>query len=437
MHYTPNSPRGRLAWVLRQYGERGPRAVVGTFSLAAEMMGLEVAARSFGHRVYRLADPLTIPAQTEAWLRGEFPQAGVPPTHFVHDRLFPWIARELYRAGSRDPEGTERAYARLSGRCTAIAQWAAAERIDIMAVSFEEALEAADEFAERARRRPARAGEVVFAWPDGWTMQRLTTPEQLDDEGALVQHCVGDGGYDARVRSGDTIIYSLRSPAGSPHVTVEYSAEIGMVNQVFGKQNRAPAPAYAARIAAWLRAKFDPPRAAHGLYLAGEDVGAIDWRGAQVQYAEFHAPLTGIAFDAADLGVALFGNDLRNCSFVGSNLWGATFDHDHDRLVVNSCRFDGARMTRADWKQASVHGCSFRFVELVSTLVVGVSFERCIFEGASFAPRTHGFWRRPFDRVEFHGCALTSVQRDQLASIARDQASDITIDGEPVAPGGP
>lgn len=81
-----------------------------------------------------------------------------------------------------------------------------------------------DAMEEEAKKKevmdnPKLRGDVVHAYPDGWTVQNLKTPESLKYEGDIMGHCVG--GYDQEVARGDTIIHSLRDPLNRPHVTME------------------------------------------------------------------------------------------------------------------------------------------------------------------------------------------------------------------------
>lgn len=66
------------------------------------------------------------------------------------------------------------------------------------------------------------AGEVVYQFHDGWTVQKLTTADQLQYEGDEMGHCVG--GYSYATESGQTIIFSLRDKGGTPHATMEVNA---------------------------------------------------------------------------------------------------------------------------------------------------------------------------------------------------------------------
>jgi hypothetical protein len=69
---------------------------------------------------------------------------------------------------------------------------------------------------------------------------RLTDQECLDREGNVMGHCVASYGTD--VKKGIAVIYSLRDAQNYPHVTVEVRQ--GQLEQVKGKQNRAPVEKY-------------------------------------------------------------------------------------------------------------------------------------------------------------------------------------------------
>lgn len=132
-----------------------------------------------------------------------------------------------------------------------------------------------DELA--ARRVDGRAGDAgtvdrldVPGMP-GWSWVHLVTKRALDNEGAVMGHCVGDGGYDymtwgheelCGVRP-DAGIWSLRDPTGRSRVTVEIST-FG-IEQAFGPENERPeaetAPAFGSLIARFRepREAFDVP----------------------------------------------------------------------------------------------------------------------------------------------------------------------------------
>jgi hypothetical protein len=118
-----------------------------------------------------------------------------------------------------------------------------------------------DEADKAVRRRNTRfvrrdsGGEVVHSFDDGWSVVRLSTEAELDHESAQMQHCVGQGAYDAAVKAGRKSIFSLRDPSGGSHVTVEVENDdrgIPIIEEIKGKQNRIPRPDYFNRVMAWL-----------------------------------------------------------------------------------------------------------------------------------------------------------------------------------------
>lgn len=72
---------------------------------------------------------------------------------------------------------------------------------------------------EKAKEQAQVRGDIIHSFPDGWTVQRLTTPEQLADEGEAMGHCVGS--YARPVQQGNSLIYSLRDHQNEPHATWE------------------------------------------------------------------------------------------------------------------------------------------------------------------------------------------------------------------------
>jgi hypothetical protein len=105
-----------------------------------------------------------------------------------------------------------------------IMDWVDAEGVDLYRYDLEQAVRAQQEWHDRFRRdvhrgQPTSRGIVWVRWPDGATVERLCTPELLEQEGASMGHCVG--GYWPDVRDDKSIIYSYRDPAGVPQATVE------------------------------------------------------------------------------------------------------------------------------------------------------------------------------------------------------------------------
>ena len=113
-------------------------------------------------------------------------------------------------------------------------------------------LEAARHEADKAMRKhahkalavnlPSGAEAVETELADGYYLVRLLTPEALDIESGAMQHCIGNGAYDASLGKDDIAFYSLRDSFGKPHATIE--VENGWITQCQGKQNRMPDQKY-------------------------------------------------------------------------------------------------------------------------------------------------------------------------------------------------
>jgi ankyrin repeat protein len=71
---------------------------------------------------------------------------------------------------------------------------------------------------------------------------RLLSTAQLNYEGKEMQHCVGSYAHNVSSRSCE--IFSLRDSNDEPHVTIEYRPSSDEVNQIKGKQNKAPIEKY-------------------------------------------------------------------------------------------------------------------------------------------------------------------------------------------------
>lgn len=96
----------------------------------------------------------------------------------------------------------------------------------------------------KAKREPDDPTQVkvLMQYPNGCTMVELTGANALGKEGERMGHCVG--GYCDYVTSGRTRIFSLRDANNMPHATVELHAAGNSVNQIKGRQNRAPVSRY-------------------------------------------------------------------------------------------------------------------------------------------------------------------------------------------------
>ena len=93
-------------------------------------------------------------------------------------------------------------------------------------------------------------GEVVHEWDDGWTVQTVTTPNDLTVEGNRMQHCSAT--YADKVAEGRCRIFSLRDPNNMPHATIELKGQEDTIVQIQGKQDKKPVKEYRKRVGEWL-----------------------------------------------------------------------------------------------------------------------------------------------------------------------------------------
>ncbi|CAB4129425.1 PcfJ-like protein [uncultured Caudovirales phage] len=120
-------------------------------------------------------------------------------------------------------------------------------------VSIEDAVRRAHQQrieAQAASDKASKSIPKVREYPSGYAWHDLTheDPATLDtilkQEGDTMQNCIG--GYCSDVLEDGTKLYSLRDPAGNPHVNVEVkqSPKGPVVRQVRGKQNELPTEDY-------------------------------------------------------------------------------------------------------------------------------------------------------------------------------------------------
>lgn len=97
--------------------------------------------------------------------------------------------------------------------------------------------------------------EIHTALSGGFNVVRMLTPRALDRESAAMQHCVGDGAYDAHLDHGDVLLLSLRDRHGNPHAT--FQVWDGSIREISGKQNKPPVARYHTPISEFLQKNPD------------------------------------------------------------------------------------------------------------------------------------------------------------------------------------
>jgi len=173
--------------------------------------------------------------------------------------------------------------------------------LDLIGFTLEEAMAASEQWHETCHLGGPKKYEqqnVVYRWPDGWTVQDVQSSNDLEAEGNLMGHCVGGAHYKEMVESGAGKIFSLRDKGGKPHATIETDLHPeGMyVNQIQGRENAPPVPKHVARLREWFSAT---PKIIGQWFGAGEGPlgfdnfawGILDWlNGKKAKYQRLTEP---------------------------------------------------------------------------------------------------------------------------------------------------
>jgi hypothetical protein len=122
--------------------------------------------------------------------------------------------------------------------------------IPSLKTTFEEAYALSDAWHEEIRAKAAqyKTNNVIAQLSDGFTLVSVPS-EDLKAEGYHMGHCVG--GYCEEVKSGQSLIFSIRDPQNRPHATIEMKEHIKTkysmgeatgamdITQIKGKENKA------------------------------------------------------------------------------------------------------------------------------------------------------------------------------------------------------
>lgn len=305
----------RIAWVQKTYGTR-PSVPLGVAEAWLSAIGLDTERESMvrhfelRQKVLDARGPAT-PAQ---WIERLVREGAAPPTTRF-DAYIPWLARELNRAEKQidklrrqhaDPRRRSPAQmpamARLYGRKTAlinrfraVVDWAGESGVDLNRVKGEEALAESREWGELTRGKANLAGEVVYRFQDGWTVNELRTAAELAAEGDVMQNCIGDlaiGCYtEPQVKKGHTRIFSLRSPEGKSHLDMAIDPDTGEVQEFKGKQNDLPRkPEYVQRMVEF-RCRYLEPKYPPVMLPPGDPIHEVGQYWAGVVGGDYHGAL--------------------------------------------------------------------------------------------------------------------------------------------------
>lgn len=138
-----------------------------------------------------------------------------------------------------------------------IQDWVDRNGIEITSYSFSQAMQMQEAWhktmagqGEGLMFEPTKPEAVVFSpqeW-NGWSVQKVTSENDLLAEGNMMDHCVGD--YCEEVQNESVYVYSLRDAENEPHVTIGINKE-GGIFQLQGHGNSEPKPEYKAMIKQW------------------------------------------------------------------------------------------------------------------------------------------------------------------------------------------
>jgi hypothetical protein len=250
-------------------------------------------------------------------------------------KYIPWVAKEL-----ADPKfgETTAIVSFLLGSFKQFFEYVRKLPSDVSKLKIVDVVNAIKEHTANGPELPPPQGETVYTYGDKWTIQKITTKEQLDAEGELLEHCVGS--YFDEVSDGLTSIYSLRDPEGFPHVTIEYRDK--QIVQIQAKGNEFPRKhikrlremvmkVFDGNVVARIMLKEDPKT----LPLAGANLRGADLQEANLQEANLkganllranlqEADLRGANLQEADLiWATLKGANLKGANLLRANLRGA------------------------------------------------------------------------------------------------------------------
>ncbi len=187
-------------------------------------------------------------ASPEGWLRSQ----GVPDEvlrYALDDNKFPrkmqkWVALQLGKEIKALTNPVDKAVYqfiidRNDRQLIEIRDWfnhkSATERgFDVNRFDFKSALQQVDIWQAQMAEERGEGHARYYTQPDynaedlgnGFRMVEVV-PDDLENEGAIMQHCVGDDsqGYKESVEKGQSKIFSLRDARGWPHATIEVQNE--------------------------------------------------------------------------------------------------------------------------------------------------------------------------------------------------------------------
>jgi hypothetical protein len=169
--------------------------------------------------------------------------------------------------GSNEQQTT---YINFMNNLSNIADWAERTGVSVNISSYtaQEAAVASQEWhkmmageGEGKMYEPTKKELIIYGpvWKKeewyGWTIQKITSENDLLAEGNQMDNCVGD--YCEDMLRENLIVYSLRDPHNNPHITLGTYPD-GSVKDINGHSNQDPKSEYKAMVKEWITSKNNP-----------------------------------------------------------------------------------------------------------------------------------------------------------------------------------
>ncbi len=301
----------------------------------------------------------------------------------VVDAYIPWLANQ-FKKGNAQSVNQE-----LVRRFRAVCIWASETKTDLVKLTAQEALAQSEGYISNESRKAADkvklddSNPVIMTFADGWFIRQLKTDAALEAEGKHQGHCVGD--YCEAVQSGESIIYSLRTPDDVPRVTIE-TQQVGgkeQAKQMFGRENSKPTAELQKYLIEFVEKKLRGD--AKGLLLAGKQVKDIDLKGADFLGAD----LKGVYLVGADLtGAYLYdayldGANLTDANLTDANLYRAKLiDAKLIRAILIDAILTGAHLRGAVLTDANLTDANLQGAKLTDAILTDAILTNAILTNA-------------------------------------------------------
>jgi hypothetical protein len=196
-----------------------------------------------------------------------------PRLDFIYDhKLRVWAEKQLAELKDKDPKTYEQCVKILEDNATLLCGWHKATEPDLSKLGlFDVINKIIKEIIDgKNSDKYYVSRNIVKEFPDGFTIQRITTMSDVHVEGKFMQNCLRDyDEYEMRsIKIGSSEIYSLRDPENNPHVSIEFCGK--SIGQVKGKQNDDPLPKYMPYIVKWLSEKTGKALVSHIMAVNGD-----------------------------------------------------------------------------------------------------------------------------------------------------------------------